>query len=551
MVVLDFFRRHKKASIITGIILVVLVLPIWLLTRPKAAQYVTAAVEKGNLQQTVEAVGTVTSERDLELKFPNAGILSSVPVTEGDTVEVGQVLATLRSGNVAASVAMQSANLQSALADLRKLEEGTRPVDIAIAQATLQTAQDALAQAKDQLKAVQQEAVVTLAGEVDSARATISSQLVTAETALSAVNEVLSNVIVQNAITVSNPLDDMNIRALRQTALTSINDARGQASLATDSHTMLPALKTAQTSLYRTMSALDALYALLGTLQETGSYTAAVREEHRTTLSTQRGLVQTSQATVTSTYGDLQTTNATYETKIGTARTTITADEGAVQRAQADLASKTAGTREADLDASRARVRQAQAALAQAQSNYADTILRSPVKGTVTHVYAKTGEATPLSGPAITVLGNTPFRVEMNISEVDVPKLARSQSGTLELDAFPGVKYKVRVSEIDSSPTLVDGVSKYRVKLDFLYPHAEFKIGMTGDVTVVTGERTNVVNVPSRAVSTKESGEKTVRILSGDTPEERVITTGMEGESGNIEVTSGLQGGENVIVLQK
>jgi HlyD family secretion protein len=166
-------------------------------------------------------------------------------------------------------------------------------------------------------------------------------------------------------------------------------------------------------------------------------------------------------------------------------------------------------------------------------------------------VYAKTGEATPLSGPAITVLGNTPFRVEMNISEVDVPKLARSQSGTLELDAFPGVKYQVRVSEIDSSPTLVDGVSKYRVKLDFLFPHTEFKIGMTGDVTVVTGERTDVVKVPSRAVSTKESGEKTVRILSGNTPEERVITTGMEGESGDIEVTSGLLGGEKVVVLQK
>ena len=572
-------RKHRTAVIITAVVLVVIGLPVSWLFKPAQAQYVTAVAQKGDLQQTVEAVGTITSERDLELKFPGAGIVEGVRVKEGDRVAAGQVLAQLRAGSLGAAVAMQSANLQSAVADLRKMEEGTRPEDIAIAeaqvankrasllvaQATLQSAQKSFAQAQEQLKTVEQEAATSLAGQVETSRSTLLTQLVGGETALATVDDILGKTIVQDAIIKMRPGGDVDVRTTRTKAQAAILDVRRQADVV-DYHDALKTLQAGQNAVNLAANAVDQLFALIGTLPETSYFSQALREEYRADCSAQRGLLQSASSAITTAYTGLQSATAGFDTKISTAQATITSSEGTMERAkadiltyqtavqaqEADLALKKAGTRKADLDAARARVRQAQASLAQAQANYADTILRAPVDGSISHVNVKGGEATPVTEPAITILGNSPFRVEMFVSEVDVPKLVQAQSGSIELDAFPDTEYKAHVSELDTAPTLVDGVSKYRVKLDFVYPHEEFKIGMTGDVTVVTGERNGIVFVPGRSVLEKD-GKRVVRILSADRKKvtEQEVTLGMEGQSGDVEVTKGLSGGETVVVLEK
>ncbi|MFA6039141.1 MAG: efflux RND transporter periplasmic adaptor subunit [Candidatus Peribacteraceae bacterium] len=577
---LHWLRKHRKAVIITAVAVIVLGLPLSWLFKPAQAQYVTAMAQKGDLQQTVEAVGTVTSERDLELKFPGAGIVESVQVKEGDRVTAGQVLAQLRAGSLGAAVAMQSANLQSAVADLRKMEEGTRPEDIAIAEAqvankraalqvaqsTLDSAKKSLTQAQDQLKTVQQEATTSLGGQVETARSALLSQLVAGETALAVVDDILGKTIVQDAIIKMRPGGDIDVRTARTNALAALLSVRQQANVI-DYHDALKVLQSGQSAVSQAAQTVDLLFTLIGSLPETSYFTQALREQYRTSLSTQRGLVQSAVSAITTAYTGLQSAAAGFDTRISTAQSTITTSEGTMERAkadiltyqtavqaqEADLALKRAGTRKADLDAARARVRQAQASLAQSQANYADTILRAPVDGTISHVNVKGGEATPVTGPAVTILGNSPFRVEMFVSEVDVPKLIQAQSGSIALDAFPDTEYKVHVSELDTAPTLVDGVSKYRVKLDFIYPHEEFKIGMTGDVTVVTGERKNIVYVPGRAVLEKE-GKRVVRILQNGKNNgirEQEVTLGMEGQSGDVEVTKGLSGGETIVVLEK
>jgi HlyD family secretion protein len=109
------------------------------LTRPKAPEYVTDTAKRGDILRTVEAVGTVISERDLALQFPVTGIVANVLVREGQSVRAGEKLALLRAGTLAADIASASAAVQSAQADLNALLEGTRPEDIAIAEAELQS----------------------------------------------------------------------------------------------------------------------------------------------------------------------------------------------------------------------------------------------------------------------------------------------------------------------------------------------------------------------------------------------------------------------------
>jgi len=579
MVLPSFIARHKIVWSIAVIVLLLAGTGIAMLAAPAKPQYVTAPVVKGDLQQTVEAVGTVTSEHDLELKFPSvSGIVQSVAVTEGDTVVAGQVLANLRSGNVGAGVAVQAANLQSAQADLQKMEAGSRPEDIAIAEAqvankraslqvaisSLESAKQNLTEAQDQLRTLQQESDITLGGQVDTARSTVSTQLITADTALSTIDDMLSKTVVQDALVKDHPGADAQVRTVRDAAQAVVNTLRSQATTVQKYQEALQLMQKTQSALLQTGDVLSQLFSLIDGLPETAYFTSALREEYKGTISAQRSLVQAAAGTVTTAYGNLQSASATYDTRIATAQSAITTNEGVKQKAEADiltyqtalqteeanLALKRAGSRPEDIDSARARVRQAAAGLAQAQASYSDTILRAPVAGTITHVYVKPGEAVPATTAAITLLGDSPFRLEMFVSEVDVPKLVRSQSGSIELDAFPGVNYKIRVSEIDTSPQLVDGVSKYRVKLDFVHEHDEFKIGMTGDATVITGERKDTVYVPGRAVLTK-GDSKVVRVLQDEKVVETTVTVGMEGQSGDVEILSGLQGGETVVVLEK
>lgn len=577
--ILTMLRRHKKKSIAGIVGLILLALLIWGLTRPAAPEYITATAARGDLRQIVEAVGTVISERDLELKFGTTGIVAQVLVREGDMVRAGQRLAQLKAGSLSANVAAQAAALQSAQADLRALEEGTRPEDIAIAEADLQnkraslmaarqtlaSAEQNIAQAQEQLSVLQREADTALAGQVTTSLSTIHEQLTAVENALSTIDDVLSRTDVSDAIVKNRPGADAEIRVQKSKAGSAIADARTAAVAAAGYTEVLSALSSARTAGTVAGTAMDSLFSLISSLRETQSFDALTRESVKASIASERNKIQNATSAITSSLSSLQNASASYDSKISAQQTTVTSQQGTRDRAKADIMTyeaavrsgeaqlqlKKAGARQTDIDAARARVRQAQANLARSSADFSDTILTAPVSGTVTHVNIRIGESTP-SGAAITLLGESPYRVEMFASEIDIPKVQLTQSGSIELDAFRGTHFALRVGDIDPASTDKDGVPKYRVRLDFVHRHDDLKIGMTGDAEIFTGERKDVVRVPARAVLDNPSGSggQIVRILNDDEIEERPVTVGMEGEGGDVEV-EGVEEGEVVIVLIK
>ncbi len=572
-------RTHKKKTIAGAIVLVLLGLGISALTAPTQPEYVTAVAEKGDLRQTVEAVGTVTSERELELRFGASGIVSNVYVKEGETVRAGQRLAQLKAGSLGASIAVQAAALDSARADLRAMEEGTRPEDIAIAEAdlqnkraSLQVAKQTLAsaelnitQSQGQVDLMKQEANVNLSGQVSTSVSGLGQDLTTIENSLSTIDDVLSRTDVNDAIIKTAPNAKDEIQLQKRLAVDAIAAAKGAAlRTGTDYQAALAALNQAKTSADTSGRVMDSLFSLISSLQETQYFTASARESLKASIASERSTLQTASSSISTARSSLQNASATYDTKIaaqeaslvtltGTrdrAKADILTYESTVRSAEAQLQLKRAGSRQTDIDAARARVRQAQANLARSQADYGDTVLTAPVNGVVTHVNIRIGEALP-AGAAITLLGESPYRVEMFVSEIDIPKVTLTQSGSIELDAFPTTHMKLRVGDIDPTSTDKDGVPKYRVRLDFVHAHPELKIGMTGDAEIVTGERQDVIFIPQRAVIENDEVKEIVRILlDDDSLEERVVTTGMDSASGDIEV-EGIKEGEVVVVLIK
>ena len=73
----------------------------------------TQTVSAGTIRQSVSASGTVAPAQVKDLNFSSSGVVTSVRVTEGQTVRKGQSLATIDSAALAATVAQAKATVAS------------------------------------------------------------------------------------------------------------------------------------------------------------------------------------------------------------------------------------------------------------------------------------------------------------------------------------------------------------------------------------------------------------------------------------------------------
>lgn len=107
------------------------------------------AATKGPIGNTVSAEGTIAALQTANLSFPSSGTVTAVNVKAGDTVTAGQVLATLDSSQLAASLSSAQANLASAQAKLSDDEAaGASSAQLSADQSSVQSATDALTNAQ-------------------------------------------------------------------------------------------------------------------------------------------------------------------------------------------------------------------------------------------------------------------------------------------------------------------------------------------------------------------------------------------------------------------
>lgn len=581
---LAYAKAHWKGIVVTlVIVLPALALANFIFSEPEP-EYLTEKVQRGDLTQTVEAVATVISEKDLELKFPVSGVVADLLVSEGDTVVAGQELARLRSGSLQAAVTAARAKLTTASAEYRALAEGTRPEDITIAEAELEnkraslrlaeskyaSAVSSLKRAQEKLEALEREARIATAGEVSTAESAIINEISVVQTALGGVENVFEEVTLESIIVQEQPAEYYQLTAYMKQVSIGITSVLKKSSSITDTQEAIARLSEARTVASQGVAAVQQAYDFVSGLEPLGLFDYIKKESLRDALATEKTNAETALKDLTSALKNLQDTDANFRTQIAAEESTVTSAVGtrdqasadintfkaAVQVAQAQLDLKRAGTRKADIDAAYGRLLSAQADLEKAQADYEDTILRAPIDGTITKVNLKNGEFTPgqfsETLPAMTILGVSPYRIEVFVSEIDIPKVQHGQSGALLLDAYPNRTFDVRVTEIDPAATSIDGVPKYRIKLDFIVDYDNLlKIGMTGDLDIITAVRSDVLYIPGRAVIKNEKGEQIVRILQNNGEAlDMPVSIGMETIT-DVEVTSGLKENDIVIVLIK
>ena len=212
--------------------------------------------------------------------------------------------------------------------------------------------------------------------------------------------------------------------------------------------------------------------------------------------------------------------------------------------------------------------------VADAQKALDDTTLIAPTDGTVAVIGGRIGEDVPGGGsnrggfdasalsrpPNAQASGSVSSRaggfitltdlgtneVKARFSEADTAKIQPGQPAKVEFESL-GQQLTARVIRLDAIETVVANVVTYTVTLLLDKKLDAIKPGMTGNVDVITAQKQNVLRLPVTAINPR-NGRATVQVLGKDgKTETRDVTTGLKGDD-DIEITSGLNEGDKVVV---
>ncbi len=97
-------------------------------------------VKRGNLEEKVDATGTIKAIREANLYFKGTGRVSILAVQEGDAVRQGDLIASLEDEQQKLAVSRAEASLKAAEAQLEKVKKGPLPEEVAAAKAAVESA---------------------------------------------------------------------------------------------------------------------------------------------------------------------------------------------------------------------------------------------------------------------------------------------------------------------------------------------------------------------------------------------------------------------------
>lgn len=262
-----------------------------------------------------------------------------------------------------------------------------------------------------------------------------------------------------------------------------------------------------------------------------------------------------------------ETTISTWKTDTSTARTNVntaitnlsTAEEKKKSAEttlvieQETLSLKKAGSIPEQISAQEAQVKQAEANIENIRAQISKTLIYSPINGIISKQDAKKGEIAGANTAIVSVVSDVKFEIEANVPEADIAKVKIENEADITLDAYGNdVIFRARVVKIDPAETVIEGVSTYKITLQFINEDDKLKSGMTANIDIFTASVKNAIVVPQRAVITKGE-DKIVRVLSADGKEikEVKVKTGLLGSNGYFEITEGINEGDKIIVFVK
>lgn len=265
-------------------------------------------------------------------------------------------------------------------------------------------------------------------------------------------------------------------------------------------------------------------------------------------------------------------------------------EKGIISKSDWDKATATFEAAKASRESAYFNVKSASASVKEAKDNLGRTLIYAPADGTISVLNVELGEkilgTQQMAGTEILRVANlNNMEVEVDVNENDIVKVTIGDTAKIQVDAYLKKEFKGIVTSISNSAsatTTADQVTNFKVKVRILKEsyqdllqgkpasYSPFRPGMTATVDIITTRKEKVIGIPLSAVVMKadtsavnkndlgkEDDEKQkpksdkkfecVFVKNGTKAKIKIVKTGIQDDT-NIEIVSGLQKGEEVIV---
>ncbi len=509
----------SRAYISLAALLVIASLGFWYFNGNEDEIQETVTVKKGNVVQEVSVTGKVKPVQEVDLSFEKSGKVARINAEVGDNVKAGSVLMSLENGDLSASLNQAKAQLKIDDAKLAELSKGSRQEDIDIKQAELDKARQDLENYYNDVLNTLSNAYVTADDAARVKTAGIFSGFKTTSYKLTYTSCSTSET---DATLLRLKSEDELDKWKSELAVLSEDSPRAES----------------ESALRLSKDHLAVIKSLLDRTSETLSTGCTTNDA---SLDTYRKNVSTARTNLVSA-----------ETDVNTLIQNIAAQKITITKIDSELKLKLAGNTKEQLDAQKAQVEYSGARVESAEAELLKTIIRAPFNGIVTKQDGKLGAIASVNTPILSMISEEQFEVEAFIPEADITKITEGEATKITLDAFGGgVVFDATVALIPPSETVIEGVPTYKVLFKFAKESNQVKSGMTANIIIETGRKTDVLAVPQRSVINKDGGAA-VKVLQKDgTAVTRPVSLGLRGSFGEIEITSGLNEGDQVLLFPK
>ncbi len=210
------------------------------------------------------------------------------------------------------------------------------------------------------------------------------------------------------------------------------------------------------------------------------------------------------------------------------------------------------GPSDLDLQLAETQLRMAELGVEQARLNLSQASLTAPFDGVVARINLVVGELPPEEDPAMELIDSSSYYVDLPIDETDIVSVEVGQPVTLDFDALPGADITGTVTRVATTPTRVDQLVTYTVRVTLNPTDQPVRVGMSATATIVTNQLEGVLLVPNRFIRIDRQTQQAYVTIQRDDGafEEIPIVLGLRNATTS-QIVSGLQAGQRVVLLPR
>lgn len=497
---------------------------------------ITMVVHPSEFVQQVSISGKVIPTETLDLSFEQGGRITRVSAKLGDHVIANQILASQDTSQLDAQLQGIQANIDLQKARLNQFLSGSSAEDLALAQTAVANADVSVSNANEALKNAQQNLVDAIQ----------SAYIKTDDAVSNKADQFFSNPQTTNPTFNVNTTDSQlktsvsDGRLMLGNTLKAWNVSVGSLSITSD---LSAASLEAKRNLARAQTFFENISVAVNNpnncLVTSVSPCATISSASKTDISTARSTLSAAMSAVTVAEGSVNTASSALKTA-----------QGSLKTANDQLAIKQAPARSSDISVYQAQVRQAEVSKADVVAQLKKKQVHAPIDGILTAVDAQVGKIVAPNQVIFSMMSSDALEIESYVPEKNLPFVKVGDTANVTLDAYGNdLSFETKVLSMDPSETIRDGVTTYRIVLQFITQDQRVKPGMTANVVVNTEKKSRVISVPQGIIQL-DSGNKVIKVKVGDAIQYRTVQTGSISTVGSIEIISGLKDGD-VVVLKE